>query len=326
MPSVSEVDAFPLWFMVVGTLAMELQQLRYFVAAAECLSVSRAAEQLKVSQPAVSRQIKLLESELGVLLFERIRKRIRLTGAGRMFLGRARRVLNESETAVKMVRERFGQERSVLRIGFIAMLMDDLVVPSVNRLLRGRGGLEVALVDLYPRPMLRMLREGEIDVALTAEPAEGEALGLVGTSVWRHRLSVVLPEGHRLAKRSAVRMADLRRETWVMLSERTISVRHRAVDEMFSRAGFEPENVVEVSSWQTLLAAVATGQGVTLLPYHASKLAHAGCCFIPVSVPDIRLDLQVFRRIGDERPEVDAISEAFRARAADLGEMGWIGW
>ena len=297
---------------------MEFQQLRCFVSVAECLSVSRAAELLKVSQPAVSRQIQSLENELGVLLFERVRKRMRLTGAGRMFLGRARRVLREAEESVDAVREKFGRGRTVLRIGFIAMLMDDLVVPSVNQFLRRREGVEVELVDLYPRPRLRMLREGEIDVALTAEPAEGEAPDVVGSTVWRHRLSVVLPEGHRLARGASVRMEDLRRETWVTLSERTVSVRHRALEELFSLAGFEPENVVEVASWQTLLAAVATRQGVTVLPDHASKLAHAGCCFVPVAVPDIRLALQVFRRVGDERSEVAAITEVFRARAAEI--------
>jgi DNA-binding transcriptional LysR family regulator len=166
--------------------------------------------------------------------------------------------------------------------------------------------------------MLRMLRDGEIDVALTAEPAEGEAPGVVGTTVWRHRLAAVLPERHRLSSRATVRMADLRRETWVTLSERTVSVRHRVLEEMFAVAGFEPEHVVEVTSWQTLLAAVATGRGVTVLPAHASKLAHAGCRFIPVSVPDLRLELQVFRRQGDERPEVAAMTELFRVRAAEI--------
>jgi DNA-binding transcriptional LysR family regulator len=299
---------------------MEFQQLRYFVSAAECLSVSRAAEQLNVSQPAVSRQIQLLESELGVLLFERVRKRMQLTGAGRMFLGRARRVLREAEASAKAIREKFGRERTVLRIGFIAMLMDDLVVPSVNRFLRRMEGVDVKLVDLYPRPMLRMLREDEIDVALTAEPVEGEAPGVVGVSVWQHRIAVVLPERHRLAKRASVRMTELRRETWITLSERTVSVRHRALEDMFAVAGFEPESVVEVDSWQTLLAAVATGQGVTMLPDHASKLAHAGCCFVPISVPDIRLDLRVFRRVGDERPEVMTLSNILRARASELSE------
>jgi DNA-binding transcriptional LysR family regulator len=297
---------------------MELQRLRYFIAAAELLNVSRAAERMNVSQPAMSRQIQLLETELGILLFERVRKHIRLTGAGRMFLGRARRVIREAESAVMAVREEFGGKKVALRVGFIAMLMDDLVVPSVTRFQRETPGVEIELSDQYPRPMLQMLRAGELDVAFTAEPVEAELGGLHATPIWQHRLSAVIPDTHRLARQQSLRLADLRDTTWVTLSERTVSVKHRALEEAFLGAGFQPERVVEAGSWQTLLAAVATGQGVTLLPDHASKLAHAGCRFLPISVPDVRLNLCAFRRIGDQRTELATLVRVFRARADEL--------
>ncbi len=297
---------------------MEFQRLRYFIAAAEVLNVSRAAERMNVSQPAMSRQIQLLETELGILLFERVRKRIRLTAAGRMFLGRARRVIREAESAVMAVREEFGGKTAALRVGFIAMLMDDLVVPSVTRFQRETPGVEVELSDQYPRPMFQMLRTGELDVAFTAEPVEAELGGLHATPIWQHRLSVVIPDTHRWAGRRSLRLADLRDATWITLSERTVSVKHRALEEAFRGAGFQPERVVETSSWQTLLAAVATGQGFTLLPDHASKLAHAGCRFLPVSAPDVRVKLCAFRRIGDQRPELASLVRVFRARADEL--------
>jgi DNA-binding transcriptional LysR family regulator len=98
---------------------MEFHQLRYFVAAAEAMSMSRAAERVHVSQPALSRQIALLEDELGVLLFDRVRKRIQLTGAGGFFLTKARQLLCDAELSAQQVREQFGGARRTLRLGFI---------------------------------------------------------------------------------------------------------------------------------------------------------------------------------------------------------------
>ncbi len=108
---------------------MEFHQLRYFTAAAELLSISRAAERLHVSQPALSRQIRVLEDELGTPLFDRIRQRIRLTEAGAAFLPRARQILQDAEQAVREVRGQFGGARASLRLGFITPILDDLVVP-----------------------------------------------------------------------------------------------------------------------------------------------------------------------------------------------------
>jgi len=112
--------------------AMEFHQLRYFVAAAEDLSISRAAERLHVTQPALSRQIAALEEELGVALFDRIRKRIHLTDAGRFFLPKARQLICDAETGAQQLREQFGDARRTLRLGFLSIFLDDLVAPAVR--------------------------------------------------------------------------------------------------------------------------------------------------------------------------------------------------
>ncbi|NJM38259.1 MAG: LysR family transcriptional regulator [Akkermansiaceae bacterium] len=111
---------------------MEFHQLRYFVAAAEELSVSKAAERTHVTQPALSRQIKLLEEEIGVRLFERIKQRIHLTEASKFFLEKARQILCDSEMTVQRTREEYGGARKTIRLGFLSPFLDDLVAPVVR--------------------------------------------------------------------------------------------------------------------------------------------------------------------------------------------------
>ena len=111
---------------------MEFHQLRYFIAAAEDLSISRAAVRLHVSQPALSRQVALLEEEMGVALFDRIRQRIHLTDAGRFFLARARQLVCDAETAVQQTRENFSAARRTLRLGFLPLFLDDIVAPAMR--------------------------------------------------------------------------------------------------------------------------------------------------------------------------------------------------
>jgi len=138
--------------------AMEFHQLRYFVAAAEELSVSRAAIRIHVSQPALSRQIRLLEEELELKLFDRIKQRIHLTEAGKFFLVKARQILCDSESAVQQAQEKFGGVRRTLRLGFLSPFLDDLVAPVVREFQQRHPRSKVSLFDLPPRAQLDRLR------------------------------------------------------------------------------------------------------------------------------------------------------------------------
>jgi DNA-binding transcriptional LysR family regulator len=142
---------------------MEFHQLRYFIAVAEELSVSRAAERLHVSQPAMSLQIALLEDELGVALFDRIKKRMHLTDAGRFYLGKARQIVCDSETGAQQVREQFGGKRRTLRLGLLGPFLDDLVAPAVREFRQRHPSVQVSLFDLHPRAQLDRLRSHELD-------------------------------------------------------------------------------------------------------------------------------------------------------------------
>lgn len=301
---------------------MEFHQLRYFVAAAELGSMSRAAEKLHVSQPALSRQIRLLEEELGVQLFDRIRKRIHLTEAGGVFLSRARQILCDTETAIQQVREQFGGERRTLRLGFLTPFLDDLVAPAVREFRQRHAKARVALFDLPPRAMLDRLRDNELDLALLGnmEASDREAFDFV--PVWKHAMQAVLPSTHPKASARSIRLRDLAREEWISLSDTAFPGRREFLRAACARAGFEPRIVGEVESLSLLLATVSSGSGVGILPGHAQKLPHAGCVFVSISSPRVENTLFLVRSRRFHSPELDSLAALLTEHASHLRPGG----
>ena len=264
---------------------MEFHQIRYFVAVAEELSVSRAAERLHVTQPALSRQIGVLEGTLGVALFERVRKRMYLSEAGRWFLPRARQLLCDAETAVQQVGERFGAARRTLRLGFLPVFLDDLVAPAVREFRQRHAGTQVSLFELPPRAQLDRLRARELDAAVLGNIEEVERERYVIHRLSRHPMAAVLPDNHELAGRKRIPLGALRGEEWVSLSDVYFPGRREFLRKACAAAGFEPRVTAEVDSLSLLLGTVSSGGGVGLLPGHARKLPHAGCVFVALAAP-----------------------------------------
>src|SRR6187549_2596836 len=145
---------------------MELRHLRYFIAVAEEQNVTRAAARLHLSQPPLSRQVRDLEEELGVDLLQRIGKSVRLTEAGKFFLTKAREIVCDAETAAQQLREQFGAVARTVRLGFIAPVLDDLVVPSVREFRQRHPKTKVSLFELPPRAQLDRLKDHELDAAI----------------------------------------------------------------------------------------------------------------------------------------------------------------
>src|SRR5438445_8363454 len=145
---------------------MELRHLRYFVAVAEEQNVTRAAARLHVSQPPLSRQIRDLEDELGVALFDRGAKAFRLTDAGRVFLTEARAILQGAEGAVQMVKDVAGGKRGEINVGYAPSLMVKLLPRALRCFRKSNPGVRVRLHDLSTQEMLRGLNDGRLHVAM----------------------------------------------------------------------------------------------------------------------------------------------------------------
>ncbi len=264
---------------------MEFHQLRYFVSAAEDLSISRAAERLHVTQPALSRQISVLEGELGVALFDRIRKRIHLTDAGRFFLPRARQLICDAETSAQQLREQFGNARRTLRLGFLSIFLDDLVAPAVREFRQRHPKAQVSLFELTPQAQIERLRHHELDAAILGnmEGRDRESLNVQRLS--RHRMAAVLPLDHALATKKSIKLAALKKDPWISLSDVIYPGRREFLRAVCDEAGFVPRVVSEVDSLSMMLGAVSSGEGVAIMPAHAQKLPHAGCVFVNLAAP-----------------------------------------
>jgi DNA-binding transcriptional LysR family regulator len=275
---------------------MEFHQLRYFVATAEELSITAAAKRLHLSQPALSRQILALEEQLGVALFQRLKKRIHLTEAGRFFLDRARQILCDAETSVQQVREQYGDAKRTIRLGFLTIFLDDIVAPAVRSLRKESPKTGVALFELSPKAQLDRLRDGELDLALLGNLADEDRSRYTVRSLMRNPMAIVLPDDHRLAGRKQVTLKELAGEPFVSLSDTIFPGRRQFLRSICQSQGFDPVISEESDSLPLLLAAVSSGTGVALLPAHSSKLPHSGCVFVRMTTPVVQAEIMAVYR------------------------------
>ncbi len=215
---------------------MELRHLRYFIAVAELENVSRAALKLHVSQPALSRQVRDLEDELGVALLERRAKSVRLTDAGRVFLTEARAVLQRAEAAVKAARQAVtGGE---LHVGYAPSVTARILPPALRAFRAGR----VKLHDLSTEEMLAGLREGKLDVALMVRPTPAMLRGLRFEPLARDEYRVAVAPNHSLAKKKSVTMPEISREPLIGFSRREYPEYHAGLAGMFSKLRIAEEH------------------------------------------------------------------------------------
>jgi DNA-binding transcriptional LysR family regulator len=297
---------------------VEFHQLRYFIAAAEDLSISGAAKRLHVTQPALSRQIAVLEAELGVALFDRIRKRIHLTDAGRFFLPKARQIVCDAETGAQQLREQFGNARRTLRLGFLTPFLDDLVAPAVREFRQRHPKAQVSLFELPPRAQLDRLRNHELDAAILGNISDAERAFFSIRTLSRHKMAAVLPEDHVLAGKKSIKLSALKAESWVSLSDAFFPGRREFLRSICQQAGFEPQIVNEVDSLSMMLGAVTAGEGVALMPAHAGKLPHGGCVFVPLAAPVPTSELLLVLQKQDPSRELTTLTSLIAENATRI--------
>jgi len=294
---------------------MEISQIRYFVAAAEELSITSAAKRLHVSQPAISRQIATLEEELNVCLFERVKKRIHLTEAGRFFLKRARLLLCDMESSVQLVREKFADSKPTFRLGLIGPFLDDLVVPAVKALKENDHSFEVSLFELSPRGQLDRVRDGQLDLAILGNLSPEDKDLFETTRLLRLKVAAVLPASHKLAKRKKLTLREFGNDGFISLSDEFFPGRKRFLLEICQSQDISPEILEESESLQLLFASVALGKGVAILPEHSAKLPHSGCVFVPLTTPAAYVEVMAVCRKGMQTPMLKSVIDSLADQA-----------
>ena len=258
---------------------MELRHLRYFVAVAEELSFSGAARRLHVSQPPLSVQIKRLEGELGVRLFERTRRKVQLTSAGMLFLARATSILREADTAVHELRRAIRGEVGFLRLSFSGTALTyDPLLPKVLRHYRStHPAVNLTLYEQPSRHQVEDLLAGRIDAGFLGLARADTASGSIGEELavevlLKDALFAVLPDDHPLSKRRQVIKSQFQGEALVWTGRQGVFLRE---DGFNLRAG------TEVNSMATVFNYVAAGFGVSIVPEQFTRLAVSGVHFVP---------------------------------------------
>jgi DNA-binding transcriptional LysR family regulator len=252
---------------------MDLRHLEVVRAVAEKGSFTAAARVLNVSQSAVSRQVLLLEDEIGEPLFLRLGRKVRLTTAGQALLDLSRRVLADVQETTSSLRDQQHSPAGTLHLAGGMTVCLHVFPQLLKEFRRRQPRIDVKLITGATAQLLERLRSGALDVGLLTLPVEGADLTQV--PVMREELLLVMQPTHKLARKRQIRPADLVNQSWVLF-ERGSSTR-RVIDGMFDQHAIRPKIVMETENVEILKALTRIGLGLTILPYQAlTREARAG--------------------------------------------------
>ena len=271
---------------------MEMHQVRYFLAVADTLNFTRAAEQCHVSQPALTRAIQQLEEELGGLLLRRERKLTHLTDFGRLIEPHLRQLFADAEAAKSTARKFFSLQQAQIRLGVMCTIGPARFMGFLAGFRTANPGCELTLVEGVPSGLSRMLMAGELDLAVMAQPEPfSERLDVL--PLYRERFGIAFPTGHRLETQNRVRITDVAEETYL----RRINCEYRdyLADRLGEhglavRVGFQSER----EDWIQMM--VAAGFGVCFLPEFSPTIP--GLRLQPVSDPEVSREVSLVSMSG----------------------------
>jgi DNA-binding transcriptional LysR family regulator len=297
---------------------MELRQIRSFLSIAETLHFGRSAELIHLSQPALSLQIRALEEEVGVRLFERNRRKTTLTAAGSAFRDEAAAALSQLEQAIRRARLAASGKLGLLRIGFVSTVGSEIVPNIVRQFRKSNPEVEFSLRNILTAEQVQMLEGGSLDVGFLRMPV-GEHSALDVVTVHREPFVLVVPSSHKLAKRKRVRLREVAGQDFVMYERTYAPGFHDLMYGIFRDARIVPNVSQTAVEIPMLLSLVASGMGITIAPLSVVKHSAASvvACNISDRIPMSEIGIAVRR---GARP---AVVDNFRTFAVEkLGRAG----
>ncbi|MGW3646270.1 LysR family transcriptional regulator [Streptomyces sp. NPDC000878] len=300
---------------------MDVKQLKALVTVAEVGSVTRAAELLRLVQPAVTRQIRTLEQELGVPLFERTRQGMRPTQAGTIMVDRARRALGELERARAEIQPVPGEVTGIVTVGLLESTGDLLAEPLVSAVTRDHPGVELRLLTAYSGHLQQWLDEGDLDLALLYNLDSTPSLNAL--PLVRERLWAVAPPAAGLRADRPVPFTEAAAHPLVMPAAghalRTL------IDGAAARAGAALDIAVQTNSMRVQKRLVLAGHGWTILPGVgiAEDVAQGTLSAAPLCEPEVwRSVVLATSRSGRTPPAVEVVARELVGRINSAVEEG----
>ncbi|MFZ6656948.1 LysR family transcriptional regulator [Undibacterium sp. TJN19] len=291
---------------------MELRHLRYFIAVAEELHFSRAAERLHIGQPPLSHAIQVLEADVGALLFERTKRWVRLTEAGKLFLQDARHILALSEQASETARRAQRGETGELRIGFtFSTPFTPLFAAVINRYRQQFPEVTLTLREMVTNRQLEEISQRTLDLGFI-RPPEGitgnssASVPLAFTTLRKDPLVLVLPASHALAQKNRIGMKELADAPFVMYPHNAGTGIYPQILRLCRAAGFTPRVAQEAGEASTIIGLVAAGCGVSVLPASFERVQMDGVCYRAISDVAATTSLLLAQRKTERTPLVEA--------------------
>lgn len=278
-----------------------LEKLRLFLVVLEEGSLRRAAERLHISQSAITRQLQLLELDLGGRVLERTSAGVRPTNGGHALAARAKLLLADYDSAMAEVRRLVRGESERLRIGYIASAAQEYLGPALAVLRRAYPKLKVKMLDQTPGEMIIALRQGEIDLALTLHGADLLSRDFYARKLATVRSLVSLPVSHRLATEKQVSLSQLKDETFVRGSDDAVpGYTQRIVQFCRKYGGFRPRMVAidGATGLVESLALSANEDAISIQPAFISHLNVPNAVMVPIADAGATWDLFVVWQRG----------------------------
>ncbi len=270
---------------------MELRHLRYFIAVAEELHFGRAAKRLCIAQQPLSRQIRNLEDELGVQLFHRTKRTVRLTEVGQIFLTEARQTLIQAEQAILLAKQASKGEMGGITVGFTGSALNTILPKAIRKFKDNYPKVQITLERLQTNGQVEALHSGQIHLGLLHPPIDDDRLIL--ETIHREKLVVALPNTHSLAadEFSEISLKQLANEAFILFPRHVGSVLYDQIIGLFQQAGFSPNIVQEAIPQQTILGLVSAGIGISLIHTSVGSLGQSGVVLKNLVEPTPELEL-----------------------------------
>jgi DNA-binding transcriptional LysR family regulator len=301
---------------------LDFKQFRYFIAVADEQHMGRAADKIRVAQPALSQQIKLLERRLGTLLFDREKRGLRLTEAGGEFLVHARLAVQQADLALELGRRAGLGQVGRLEFGYIDSTAYN--VPWQRILAEFRAeypDVEILLHNASPAELIVMLEQGLLDAATVRAPLPEMPRGFTAERIHREKLFVALPQAHRLAAHESISLERLAGED-VMTTAGDVRAGFAAlVTSLFANANVPVKITERARLASTLIPLVAAGLGIAIIPDVLIGMRMNGVVVRPLA-SKIRSEVHIVHRVNEKRPVPLAFLRSIRRTLDGLASRG----
>lgn len=283
---------------------MELRHLHYFITVAEELHFSRAAERLHISQPPLSQQIRDLEEELGVKLFERTKRQVNLTEAGKVFLERSYQVLAQLEHAIAVTQQIGRGEIGQLAIGFVDSATYT-VLPEILRVFREQfPAVELRLHEMTTAQQIQALHHKQVDIGIVRSAISESGLSV--ECLLHESLVLALPETHPFSTQIQLSLSSLADELFILFPAKMGPVFYEQIIHSCQQAGFRPKVAQEAAQMQTIIGLVAAGLGIAIVPASMQNFHRGGVIYRPLQEQIPKTGLYLTWRQHDFSPVINA--------------------